>query len=147
MTELIWNEGMSVGIDAIDEDHKKIIAILAKLTSAEHGKTSEQTINAIFTELEHYVILHFAREEALLEQACYAEITAHKISHQKFIEQLPILKQEWLTKDCLACSEKITTFLHQWIVKHILVEDLDYVSSVYKFSNSAKNSGRNRVEV
>ncbi|MBL4823111.1 MAG: bacteriohemerythrin [Colwellia sp.] len=137
MTELIWNEGMSVGIDAIDEDHKQIIAILAKLTSADHGETSKQTINAIFTELEHYVSLHFAREEALLEQICYADITAHKASHQNFIEQLPLLKQQWLTEDCLACSEKITTFLHQWLVKHILVEDLDYVSSVYKSSNSA----------
>jgi two-component system cell cycle response regulator len=137
MTELIWNEGMSVGIDAIDEDHKKIIAILAKLTSAQHGATSALSINAIFTELEHYVTLHFAREESLLEQAGYTDIAAHKVSHQKFIEQLPELKQEWLTKDCLACNEKITTFLHQWIVKHILVEDFDYVSSVHKFSNSA----------
>jgi two-component system cell cycle response regulator len=137
MTELLWNEGMSVGIDAIDTDHKQIIAILAKLTSAQHGATSAQCINAIFTELEHYVTLHFAREESLLEQAGYADIAAHKVSHQKFIEQLPELKQEWLTKDCLACSEKITTFLHQWIIKHILIEDLDYVSSAHKFSNSA----------
>jgi len=135
MTELIWNEGMSVGIEAIDEDHKKIIAILAKLTSSEHGKTSEQTIDAIFTELEQYVILHFAREEKLLEQACYAEITSHKASHQKFIDHLPALKHEWLTENCIDCSTKITTFLHQWIIKHILVEDLDYVSSVYKFSD------------
>jgi diguanylate cyclase (GGDEF)-like protein/hemerythrin-like metal-binding protein len=137
MTELIWNDGMSVGIDALDDDHKQIIAILAKLTSADHGETSEQSIAAIFTELEHYVSLHFAREEALLEQACYAEITAHKASHQNFIEQLPKLKEEWLTEDCLACSEKITTFLHKWIIKHILVEDLDYVASIYKLSNSA----------
>lgn len=136
MTKLIWNEGMSVGIDAIDEDHKQIIAILAKLTSAEHGETSEQTINEIFIELEHYVTLHFAREEAILEQVCYAELAEHKASHQKFIEHLPELKEEWLTKDCLACSEKITTFLHQWIVNHILVEDLDYVASVDKFSDS-----------
>ncbi|MDX2368939.1 MAG: bacteriohemerythrin, partial [Colwellia sp.] len=147
MTELIWNEGMSVGIDAIDEDHKKIIAILAKLTSAEYGETSEQTINAIFTELEHYVILHFAREEALLEQACYAELKAHKANHLKFIEQLPKLKQEWLTKDCLASSEKITTFLHKWIVNHILVDDLDYVSSVYKLSDAAKKGkGKNQPQ-
>ena len=127
MTELIWNEGMSVGIEAIDEDHKKIIAILAKLTSSEHGKTSEETIDAIFTELEHYVTLHFAREETLLEQACYAEIKSHKASHQRFIDHLPTLKQEWLTKNCNDCSEKITAFLHQWIIKHILVEDLNYV--------------------
>ena len=139
MTELIWNEGMSVGIDAIDKDHKQIIAILAKLTSAEHGETSAQTIDDIFTELEHYVTLHFSREEALLEKANYPEITAHKASHQKFIDTLPKLKQEWLTKDCLACSEKITTFLSKWIVNHILEEDLDYVSYVYKLSDAAEN--------
>jgi len=147
MTELIWNEGMSVGIDAIDEDHKQIIAILAKLTSAENGEASEHAINDIFTELEHYVSLHFAREEALLEQVCYADITAHKASHQNFIDQLPKLKEEWLTEDCLACSEKITTFLHQWIVQHILVEDLDYVSSIYKFSDSAnKEKKKNKSQ-
>jgi diguanylate cyclase (GGDEF)-like protein/hemerythrin-like metal-binding protein len=135
MTELIWNEGMSVGIDAIDEDHKQIIAILAKLTSAEHGETSAQTIDEIFTELEHYVILHFSREEALLERANYPELIAHKASHQKFIDKLPKLKNEWLTKDCLACSEKITTFLSKWIVNHILEDDLDYVSCIHKLSD------------
>ena len=138
MTKLIWNEGMSVGIDAIDEDHKQIISILAKLTSAEHGEASAETIEAIFMELEQYVILHFAREEALLEQVNYADIKAHKASHQKFIEKLPKLKEEWLTKDCLACSEKITSFLYRWIVNHILVDDLDYASCVYKFSDKAK---------
>jgi diguanylate cyclase (GGDEF)-like protein/hemerythrin-like metal-binding protein len=147
MTELIWTDGMSVGIDAIDEDHKQIIVILAKLTSAEHGETPEQTINEIFVELEHYVSLHFSREEALLEKACYADIIAHKASHQRFIDQLPVLKQEWLEKDCLACSEKITTFLHQWLINHILVEDLDYVSCVHEFSNSAtKEKNKNQPQ-
>jgi len=150
MEELIWNEGMSVGIDVIDEDHKKIIAILTKLTSAEQGETSGQTINAIFTELENYVTLHFAREEAILEQICYAEITAHKASHQNFIEQLPKLKQEWLAEDSLACSEKITTFLHQWIVQHILDEDLDYASCVYKYpisANKEKNKNNSQTSI
>ena len=146
MTELIWNEGMSVGIDAIDEDHKKIIAILAKLTSAEHGKTSEKTINAIFTELESYIALHFSREEALLEQVCYADLKAHKASHEKFIEYLPRLKEEWLTKNCVDCCEKVTAFLHQWIVKHILIDDLNYASSIYKISDLAIREKNNNQE-
>ena len=41
MAELIWNEGMSVGIDAIDEDHKQIISILAKLNSAYNQQISK----------------------------------------------------------------------------------------------------------
>lgn len=137
MTDLIWNEGMSVGIDAIDEDHKKIIAILSKLTSTHSKQISKLAIENIFSELEQYVSLHFAREEALLEKVCYVNIIAHKASHQKFIESLPVLKSQWLTEDNSACSERITTFLHKWIVNHILVEDLDYVPTLSNSSNFA----------
>lgn len=135
MTDLIWNEGMSVGIDVIDEDHKQIIAILAKLTSAHHNQISKQAIADIFSELEQYVILHFAREEALLEKVCYRNIAEHKASHQKFIEHLPVLKSQWLSEDNLTCSGKITTFLHKWIVNHILVEDLDYAPALFNSSD------------
>ena len=137
MTELIWNEGMSVGIDAIDEDHKNIIAILAKLTSTKNENISNQVIEDIFSELEKYVLLHFSREEALLEKACYGDITAHKAKHKSFVELLPILKLQWLTEDNLACSERITTFLYQWIAEHILEEDLDYVPTLLNSSNAS----------
>lgn len=137
MTELIWNEGMSVGIDAIDEDHKNIIAILAKLTSTKNENISNQVIEDIFSELEKYVLLHFSREEALLEKACYGDITAHKAKHKAFVELLPILKLQWLTEDNLACSERITTFLYQWIAEHILEEDLDYVPTLLNSSNAS----------
>ncbi|MBL0711429.1 MAG: bacteriohemerythrin, partial [Colwellia sp.] len=133
MTALIWDEGMSVGIEVIDNDHKQIIAILAKLTSVKHGKADTQEIEAIFLELSTCISEHFAIEEALLEQAEYSDIVAHKESHQAFIDNLPKLKQQWLTHDNLATSESITMFLYQWIIHHILIEDLDYVSSLEKF--------------
>jgi len=139
MKALIWNEGMSVGIDAIDEDHKQIIALLAKLTSAHGEKISKQVIDGIFTELEEYVLLHFAREEALLEKAGYKDISNHKASHRKFAEQLPLLKQQWLIEDNLACSERIIAFLHHWIVNHIMEEDFDYVPTLLNSSNTTNN--------
>ena len=135
MAELIWNEGMSVGIDAIDEDHKQIISILAKLNSAYNQQISNQIIEGIFAELEHYVILHFAREEALLEKACYPDLVAHKASHQKFVERLPELRDQWLTENNASCCEKITHFLHQWLIKHILEDDLNYVPTLFNSSN------------
>ena len=153
MKELIWNEGMSVGIDAIDDDHKQIIAILAKLTSIHSKKVSKETIDGIFVELEDYVSLHFAREEALLEKAGYKDIINHKKSHQKFVEHLPELKKNWLTEDSVACGEKIISFLHHWIVNHILEEDFDYVPTlqasanptINRLSNTEKNSANNSV--
>jgi len=137
MAELIWNEGMSVGIDAIDDDHKQIIAILAKLTSAHGEQISNQAIEDIFSELEQYVLLHFTREEALLEKIGYKNLIDHKASHQKFVEQLPALKHQWITEDNLACSERISTFLHHWIVGHILEEDFDYVPALFNSTNAS----------
>lgn len=139
MRELVWNEGMSVGIDAIDEDHKQIIAILAKLTSTDSEKISKQNIDEIFSELEEYVLLHFEREEALLEKANYKDFDNHKKSHQKFANQLPVLKKQWLQKDTLACSDKIITFLHHWIINHILEEDFDYVPTLHNSSDFSLN--------
>lgn len=130
MSELVWNDGMSVGIDAIDEDHKKIISILAKLSTTNCHDISDKFIEEIFAELETYVIIHFSREERLLEKVGYKDLNKHKASHQKFIEKLPQLKRKWLTGDNDICCEEITSFLNNWLVEHIFKEDFDYIGAL-----------------
>jgi len=145
MPSLVWDDGMSVGIDAIDDDHKKIIAILAKLLSAAHDKVSSQTIEDIFTELEHYVVLHFQREEDLLDQINFSDFDNHKKSHQGFVDKIPELKKEWLAKDSFETAEKISHFLQQWIVNHILVEDLDYVKDIFNQQEQDKTQSHSSL--
>lgn len=135
MSELVWDEGMSVGIDAIDDDHKQIIAILAKLSVTHRQSISNKMIEDIFCELESYVTLHFSREERLLEKADYQDLVNHKASHQRFIEKLPSLKQQWLSEGNGACGEKITSFLNNWLVDHIFKEDFDYIETLQNSSN------------
>jgi len=147
MTELVWDEGMSVGIVAIDDDHKKLITILAQLMSAKHAALPNQDIEDIFLQLEHYTLLHFSREEALLEQISYKDIVAHKESHQQFIDKIPQLKTQWfankqtenvvleksnhLNTDTEKVQDNIIDFLQKWLLNHILEDDLDYVSALH----------------
>lgn len=135
MTELVWDQGMSVGIDSIDNDHKQLIAILAQLMSAKKDYHNQGSINGIFDQLESYCLLHFAKEEALLRKIDYQQLEAHQKSHQKFIDKIPQLKKKWFAevKDQDAVKEQIILFLQQWLIKHILEEDLDYVSAVECF--------------
>ena len=142
MDELVWNNGMSVGIDSIDNEHKKLISILAKLLSAANEKLSNSVIDQIFTELEFYVIQHFKNEEQILEEVAYENIEEHKKFHQMFVNKLPQLKQEWLEKDSFETAEKISSFLHKWIVHHILEEDLDYAQAVHQQKNPAEKPKR-----
>ena len=145
MTVLVWDDGMSVGIDAIDDDHKKLIAILAQLMSAKHRALPNQDIDKIFYQLERYTSLHFSREEALLEQISYKKIVAHKQSQQQFIDKIPQLKEQWfatqytentapeLDKHLSANAEKvqgkIIGFLQKWLLNHILEDD--YVAALH----------------
>jgi|GEM_PF-418327 len=147
MAELVWDDGMSVGIDAIDDDHKKLITILAQLMSAKHKSLPKHEIEQIFSQLERYTLIHFSREEALLSEIGYEDIVAHKQSHQKFIEIIPQLKRQWLASqsdkgqaldlnkrqdaESEKVQDKIIDFLQKWLVHHILEEDLDYVPALH----------------
>ncbi len=140
MAELVWDEGMSVGIDSLDNDHKKLIAILAQLMSAKNEKLGQDDIDVIFERLEGYCLSHFAREEALLAKIDYKQLEAHKLSHQAFIKKIPQLKEQWFAKvtESEAVKDKIILFLQQWLIKHILEEDLDYVPAIHCFQEFSR---------
>lgn len=134
MTKLVWNEGMSVGNNAIDNDHKNIIGVLSKLADSQDANVPDHLIEKTFVELEHYVIEHFAREEAILAKINYKDLPAHKKSHQSFIGKIALLKNQWLAKANSDVRSEIVTYLQTWIVEHILQEDLDYVPSLYSYN-------------
>lgn len=140
MAELVWDEGMSVGIDSLDNDHKKLIAILAQLMSAKNEKLGQDDIDVIFERLEGYCQSHFAREEAFLTKIDYKQLDAHKLSHQAFIKKIPQLKEQWFAKvtESEAVKDKIILFLQQWLIKHILEEDLDYVPAIHCFQEFSR---------
>ncbi|AAZ25421.1 GGDEF domain protein [Colwellia psychrerythraea 34H] len=131
---------MSVGIDSLDNDHKKLIAILAQLMSAKNEKLGQDDIDVIFERLEGYCLSHFAREEALLAKIDYKQLEAHKLSHQAFIKKIPQLKEQWFAKvtESEAVKDKIILFLQQWLIKHILEEDLDYVPAIHCFQEFSR---------
>lgn len=149
MAELVWDDGMSVGIDSLDNDHKQLIDALSQLMSAKNDNCAWSIIEPIFQQLEHYCLTHFAREEALLAKINYQQFDAHKKSHQSFIKKIPQLKKQWYeeTTEPEVVKEKIILFLQQWLLKHILEEDLDYVPAIhcyqdfkrYKTTKRAKN--------
>lgn len=132
MNKLIWNEGMSVGVEAIDNDHKKLLSIISQLTDSIEEGTYNSLIEPIFYELENYIKIHFSREEALMRSCEYEKYDEHIEQHRTFAERLPALKQQLLAEDSIDVALEINLFLYQWLIHHILVEDMSYTISVYE---------------
>jgi diguanylate cyclase (GGDEF)-like protein/hemerythrin-like metal-binding protein len=135
---LSWNEGMSVGVEALDNDHKKIIIIINAIAEAINSESTEQVINQVFNELEDYVNDHFTREEAFMQKISHDELNQHKQGHQDFIKKIPEFKSLLFRSESLEVIEKINRYLHDWIIHHILIEDMAYSHSAHIYQEKHK---------
>jgi len=137
MSSLTWNEGMSVGIKAIDEDHKKILSIVSSILEAINENSSESIIEKSFDDLESSVSSHFKREEDLMREIDYVDFEQHKKGHQTFIAQIPEIKSQIFSSTSVESSEKISQLLYDWVINHILVSDVDYAKAALKLQSQA----------
>jgi diguanylate cyclase (GGDEF)-like protein/hemerythrin-like metal-binding protein len=136
-----WNDGLSVGVPSLDEDHKKILLIINKLYKASGSNNSSQVLEEIFKELRHYIITHFQKEEAFLQRCNYKNIQEHKLQHQHFIEEVERLHLKLITSINTTAAEEIIFFLTDWLINHIIEEDMPILNLLEQseFYNNEKN--------
>jgi hemerythrin-like metal-binding protein len=125
-----WNEEFSVGIDAIDREHKHMLALINKIDEFIQNGGAYEQFAPVVTELIDYTNGHFAREEKLLEENHCPDIERHKKSHVRLREELT----RWQEKVAEASAEDMNEhmlFLRIWFPGHILnvdKKDADYLT-------------------
>jgi diguanylate cyclase (GGDEF)-like protein/hemerythrin-like metal-binding protein/PAS domain S-box-containing protein len=120
-----WNENFNTEIPTIDEQHKKLVALINKLASHVAFQSDIPALHDIFGELADYAIYHFETEEKiwsgyLPDDAINA---SHKEVHDSFIAAVNRLKGEGAAKPMESVIEEILSFLTRWLASHILEND------------------------
>jgi len=118
--ELLWEDNLSVGIDAIDEDHKTLILFLDKLTDRTLAKDD---VDAVLSELTDYTLYHFKREEAVMMACDYPDLEQHRASHQKLATTVDKFAERWRGGGEPEVVHELLGFLRTWLAKHIMGED------------------------
>ncbi len=132
MRDLVWGEMLSVGVDEIDEDHRKLFHIFNVLNHSVMEGASPDYLAATLEELINCTIWHFSHEERLMLKYRYAGIEEHKAVHRELIKSAKELQQEILLPNKPVADEQIE-FLERWLTEHILTADLrlgSYLSQV-----------------
>src|SRR5271166_1440668 len=81
MPLMVWTEDMSVGVKAIDNDHKKLIDMLNELNDGILAGKTSLALESVIEGLLRYTKFHFAREERLFAETGYPGGPAHKAEH------------------------------------------------------------------
>jgi len=120
-----WHDGLKVGIEMVDEDHRRLFEILNTL-DGEVGDDPAR-IDAILDDLLTYAAQHFAREEAIQEEAGFEGLEENRRQHRELTLTLDVFLAKYraggLGEPAVAAA-KIRDFLTIWIEEHIQKTDL-----------------------
>ena len=139
-----WNDGLVIGIKSIDDDHKKLLNIINEFSEAIDGDTSKKEIEVLFDKLNIFVKEHFAREEILLNKSSYKDFDKHQQQHESFANKIPELKEKFFSKDDYFDQKELIIFLTDWLINHIVNEDMKYISCMRE-SNLIKEDKNSEI--
>jgi hemerythrin-like metal-binding protein len=121
--DIVWGDILSVGVDEIDEDHRKLVSIFNILNHSVTERESPEYLAAVLEELINCTVWHFSHEERLMLKYGYEESEEHKAEHQELIKSAKKLQQEILQADKPVADEQVD-FLENWLTEHILTADM-----------------------
>lgn len=121
-----WSEDLAVGVAGIDDDHKEILALIARLSRANAEAGAEPSaVDEAIRVIAAYSERHFAREERMLEAVGYAFLEQHRLRHQSFRAFVDAARGN----DQLSPAE-LFSYLVDWWIGHIATDDKFYRSSL-----------------
>jgi len=130
--DIAWSRVLSIGVDEIDEDHRKLVGIFNILNHAVIDRESPEYMAAVLEELINCTVWHFSHEERLMLKHRYQGSDEHKADHRELIKSAKELQQRILQADKPVAEEHIA-FLERWLTEHILTADMrlgSYLSQV-----------------
>jgi hemerythrin-like metal-binding protein len=126
MEFMTWTSDLSVGVEVLDDDHKKLIGIINQLHFGITAGHDRAILEAVLYELVDYIKFHFAREEGMLIKAGYAATSAHMMEHEKFIGEISNLQMRIRSAPVAMLDLELMDFLRAWLFSHISVSDKKY---------------------
>ena len=132
MKDIAWGQVLSIEVDEIDEDHRKLIEIFNMLNHALTDGESSDYLAAILDELVKFTAWHFSHEERLMLKYRYADLDNHRQEHRELIKGATALQDRIRRADNTIGDDDIE-YLEHWVTAHILTDDMrmgDFLSEV-----------------
>jgi hemerythrin len=127
MPAITWTPEMSVGIDALDTDHKMLVSLINQLADAIAAGEARALVASVLNGLLDYTVYHFGREEAMMAACDYPGLAAHREIHADLIQRLHALRDAYLDGRDNGIEPRVLDFMKTWLAEHVLDDDRHYM--------------------
>jgi hemerythrin-like metal-binding protein len=126
MESVQWSEKFSVGVRELDQQHQQLIKLLNILISKQGTtNTHSETVSDTLMAMTRYAQTHFKTEERLMEANGYTGLEDKKMQHRDFRKKTVGFSTA-TTFGIDQVPEDLLTYINNWLVHHILEEDMAY---------------------
>jgi hemerythrin len=118
---------MAVDGGLIDRDHQVLIAIINEFSDIAVAPVAGDRLRRTLLGLDNYAKRHFAREEELQRAIGFPDRDSHHREHLRLVARLTHFRSEldgMKAAELAAAHERMTGFLHHWIIDHVIKSDL-----------------------
>lgn len=122
MPLLQWKDNYSVGIEAVDHEHKELIDLINQLYAELMAKGDPITASAFFGDLIKGISAHFALEERFMRERGYDQLSQHKADHERLLDEILNIMDDF-DRDEVANREELAARLDAWFSRHFETHD------------------------
>ena len=125
MPVIKWRESYSVGVQIFDDEHKVLLGLINEMFDIVRNNDEVEKLSMTINKLIQYTQEHFSDEEQALEKINYPQLDEHKKIHSCLLHDVTAYKNRIDNRD----EDTILGlyhFLRDWLLTHILEEDMQY---------------------
>lgn len=123
--KLIWEEKYSVGVVELDNQHKRMFAVINELLEAIDTNSTKEHLGNIIESLVKYKIFHFETEEKYFKEFNYEGKDEHIAKHKEFNDKLIEMKGKYPEYN-IEFAFNLVDFLEDWLINHLMGADQKY---------------------
>lgn len=122
MALIEWKDEYSVGVPAVDEEHRELIELINTLHDRMHAAERDPDVMAFLGEIYARIASHFALEELLMRRHEYDELHDHKLDHERLLEEIRDIMDDYEDGKLLD-DEELGRRLDEWFSVHFRTRD------------------------
>ena len=126
MSQFIWKEEYSVGVEEIDFEHKRLVRAIADLDDAISQHVTANELESVLNQIDSYISHHFSTEERYFERFGYADAEKHIALHCDFAKKISEFREKYENGQT-EISNELFVFLKDWLHDHMLNVDRKYM--------------------
>jgi hemerythrin len=129
--KLEWEDKYSVGVEELDNQHKRMFAVINELLDSINTNSTEEHLGNIIEALIKYKMFHFETEEKYFKEFNYDGATEHIQKHKEFNDKLNQLKEKY-PEYSIEFAFELVDFLEDWLINHLMIIDQKYIKCFHE---------------